>query len=278
MTSFIESINTELNNLVRLDNELIDDPVVPEKHTFAISNPHNREYFYHITSVDGKIKRIYLGNANSPKLHQLARSSYKKELMKIVRHNIKILKKLLNDYKSYSKSDVLAKLSPCLHSVQFETNFDSVMLDLQKWAKAEYKKNSLPFKDQVILAKDGTRVRSKSECIIYNELLDAGIPFRYDPVLIFRKKNQYGEYEEVQESPDFQIKLPDGSYILIEHGGFLESIQYATTLANKIQLYQLNGYILGYSLFVTSDTINGGINSAQIEQLIQFVCSRFAYL
>ena len=278
MTSFIESINTELNNLVRLDSELVNDSLVPERHSFVTRISYNKEYYYQNVLTEKKRKLIYLGDAHSQKLHQLARASYKKELMKIVRHNIKILKKLLNDYKSYSKSDVLAKLSPCLHSVQFETNFDSVMLDLQKWAKAEYKKNSLPFKDQVILAKDGTRVRSKSECIIYNLLLDAGIPFRYDPVLIFRKKNQYGEYEEVQESPDFQIKLPDGSYILIEHGGFLESIQYATTLANKIQLYQLNGYILGYSLFVTSDTISGGIDSAQIEQLIQFICSRFAYL
>ena len=234
--------------------------------------------YYHVITSDTNLKTVYLGSAKSPKLHNLARSSDKRELMRIVKHNIKVLKKVLQEYKSYKKEDVLSKLSPCLHSVEFETEFDTVMKDLQAWAKADYKKNSKPFKEAVIRAKDGTRVRSKSECVIYNLLLEAGIPFRYDPVMKFRLKNQYGEYEDMYESPDFQIILPDGSYILIEHAGFLESSQYAATLAAKMQLYQLNGYYLGYTLFVTSDTIDGGIDSAEADRLLNYIRSMYAYL
>ena len=49
-----------------------------------------------------------------------------------------------------------------------------------------YEKNPREYPRTVNIAKDGTRVRSKSECIVYNALLDAGIPFRYDPVMSFR--------------------------------------------------------------------------------------------
>ena len=80
------------------------------------------------------------------------------------------------------------------------------------------------------------------------------------------------------DSPDFQIKCPDGSYILIEHAGMLNKYQYALDLAGKLQTYGLNGYILGYTLFVTSDTVDGGIDSHEIERLITLIRARFPYL
>ncbi|MBR2548020.1 MAG: hypothetical protein IKF07_07520 [Eubacterium sp.] len=277
MTSFLNSINIELENLIQLEYELNNDPVVPKKVVVRSSKRNNKTYYYQITSSSTK-KQVYLGDASSGKLHALARSSYKKELLRLVKRNIKILKKALNDYCPYCKDDILAKLSPCLRTVQFDSNFDTIMEDLRKWASADYVKNQKPFQGPVILAKDGTRVRSKSECIIYNLLLDAGIPFRYDPVLKFRRKNAHGEYVEYVESPDFQIMCPDGSFILIEHAGLLNNPQYAVDLATKLQIYQLNGYFLGRDLFITSDTVDGGINSSQIESIIDLIRARFPYL
>lgn len=278
MTLFLQSMNLELENLARLDDSLESDPVVPAKNVINVRKSHNKTYYYHNTRIDDKLKPVYLGDMKSPKLHALARASYKKELMRVVKRNIKVLKKALSEYSSYRREDIMSKLSPCLRTVQFEAEFDKVMQDLKEWAKADYKKNSKPFNGPAIFAKDGTRVRSKSECVIYNMLLDEGIPFRYDCVMKFKRKNQYGEYEDVYESPDFVIMCPDGSQIIIEHGGMLESPQYASTLAQKLQLYQLNDYYMGYNLFVTSDTVAGGIDTKQIDRLIKVISARFAYL
>ena len=96
--------------------------------------------------------------------------------------------------------------------------------------------------------------------------------------MTFKRKNSYGEIEEYSESPDFLIKCPDGSDIIIEHAGMLTLAQYATDLAHKLQIYQLNGYFMGYSLFVTSDDAEGGIDSQEINKIIDCIKLRFPYL
>lgn len=278
MTSFLKSINEELAYLTRLDNCLERDPLPPMRYAVIQREHNDNSYYWDITKSEGKTKPNYLGDAKSEKLQVAARSSYKKELMKIVKHNIKVLLKAVKSYRSYNRSDIIAKLSPCLRDLQFKTEFDSIMKELKEWAEADYEHNPKPFKGGVIKAKDGTRVRSRAECIIYNLLLEAGIPFRYDAVVKFKRLNKYGEIEEYYESPDFLIKCPDGTYIIIEHGGLLTSAQYADDLARKLQIYQLNGYWIGYSLFVTSESADGGIDSQQISIIIQQIRMRFPYL
>lgn len=278
MTSFLKSINEELTYLTSLDKELENDSVIPKRYAVLLKSHDDKDYYWDITKTAEKTKPVYLGDADSTKLHTIARSSYKKELMKIVKHNIKILKKAVRGYRSYKKSDIIAKLSPCLHDLEFKTEFDSIMKELREWAEADYERNPAPFKGGVIRAKDGTRVRSRAECIIYNLLLEAGVPFRYEPVLKFKRMNKNGEVEEYSESPDFLIKCPDGSFIIIEHAGLLTLAQYADDLARKLQIYQLNGYWIGRTLFVTSEDYDGGIDSQQISILISCIRERFPYL
>ena len=174
MVSFLNSINTELDNLIRLDNDLNSDPVIPKRSVITSRKLNNKTYYYQIISSHNERQQVYLGDSKSIKLRALARSSYKRELMRMVKLNIKVLKKALDDYCSYSRDDVMARLSPCLRTVQFDADFDAVMEDLKAWARADYKKNPRPFQGPEIYAKDGTRMRSKSECIIYNALLMPG--------------------------------------------------------------------------------------------------------
>lgn len=278
MTSFLKSLDEELGYLTRLESELDRDPLIPKRYAITVKHGNNNDYYWDVTTTDGKKDPKFVGEVNSEKLYTVARSSYKKELLKIVRHNLKILRNAAKGYRSYSKAKIIATLSPCLQELDFDTNFDNVMKELWEWAAEDYERNPKPFKDPVIIAKDGTRVRSKSECIIYNLLLELGIPFRYDPVMKFKIKNQHGEVETYYESPDFLIKCPDGSYIIIEHAGMLTSAQYTNDLAHKLQIYQLNGYWIGRSLFVTSDDIYGGIDSEQINNLLSCLRLRFTCL
>lgn len=278
MTSFINSVDIELANLTRLEEELVRDETVPKMNVITVKCQHDKRYYYHVTKVNGKRKQKYLGDAKSKKLHALARASYKKELLRVVRNNIKVINRMLDGLEQYDRSNILANLSPCLHIVPFDTDFDVVMRELKEWAADEYDKNPKPFSDGVILAKDGTRVRSRAECIIYNDLFDADIPFRYDPSMKFRIKVGPKEYEEVLESPDFQIQCPDGSMVLIEHAGLLTKKQYADDLFDKLTLYMLNGFTLGYTLFAISEDVDGGIDSQRIDKVIRLIRAKFPFL
>ena len=278
MMSFLKSIEYELADMLRLDKELSLDPLTPERYVIVTKHKGDNCYYVNIRKKKEGRESVYLGDVTSERLKMMARSSYKHELKKLVRHNIKVLQKLFKEYRRYGREDVLAKLSPCLHDVMFDTDFDQVMKDLRKWMLEDYEKNPREFPKAKIYAKDGRRVRSKGECIIYNLLLDAGIPFRYDSVIELKRKNKFGELETYYESPDFLIRCPDGKGIIIEHAGLLTSSQYAMDLANKLQAYQLNGYMLGYTLFVTSDTVDGGIDSQEISNLINCIREHFPYI
>ena len=278
MTALIEMLKNELANLVTLHADLMKDSVRPSSAAVISKEIRGNTYFWKSTKKNGRRTQTYLGNSTSDKLVKIAQSAYKRRLIDIVDYDIKIIKQTLAKIKSYETAAVFAGLSPALYNVQFDTEFSTVMKNLWDWAHAEYKRNTAPFGDTVIKAKDGRRVRSKSECIIYNALLDAGIPFRYDSVIPLKRRGKNGEIEIFYESPDFLIMLPDGSLIIIEHAGKLDSLQYAESLAKKLQLYQLNGYYLGYSLFVTSDEVLGGIDSEEIGRIIKIIKTHFPYM
>jgi len=276
MLGFIDLVRVRKAGLKRMLNNLKTDKSIARKHCFVFNSRNNIRYYYESESKNRSRKRKYLGTANSERLGLLIKASYKHELIKTVTHDIDLLNRVIADYRPTDCRNIMQKLSPCVREIAPAVAFDRTMRELREWAAEEYEKNSKPFGERVIRAKDGVRVRSKGECIVYNILLDAGLPFRYDPVLPFKTKNADGSYSTVYKSPDFQIKCPDGSFVLIEHAGMLESFDYAVTLAKKTQLYQLNGYLLGYNLFVTSDNADGGIDSKDVQRIADLICERFA--
>ena len=52
----------------------------------------------------------------------------------------------------------------------------------------------------------------------------------------------------------------------------------AVEIENSNKNVLSNGYILGYSLFVTGDSVDGGIDSFEISRLIQMISARFSAL
>ncbi|MBR3147116.1 MAG: hypothetical protein IKF54_03120 [Eubacterium sp.] len=279
MSYFTDALKKEIDLMKQIQINLAADPIRAKHVTLAVKHQYHQFYYYKVTKGKGsKSKRTYIGKLDSDALRKTVLSTYKQAMLDAVHHNLDVLKRTQDEYIQISEQRIRSLLSPCVRNVPVENNFIPDMEDLYRWAKGPYEKNPREYPEQVIIAKDGTRVRSRGECIIYNALLDAGVPFRYDPLLKFMRKNKYGEYEDYYESPDFQILLPDGSYVLLEHAGLLSSLQYAETLASKIQIYLQNGYMLGYTLFVTSDTYDGGIDSAELEKLIQFIKTKFPLL
>lgn len=105
-------------------------------------------------------------------------------------------------------------------------------------------------------------VRSKSEVIIANELVSAGIKFDYEKLI---------EEDGRRCIPDFTFGTADGDTIIWEHLGMLGVPEYRASWEKKLGFYKQMGYKEGENLFTTADHDNGSIDSAEVLQVISTI-------
>ncbi|MCV9933029.1 ATP-dependent RecD-like DNA helicase [Flavobacterium sp. LS1R47] len=108
--------------------------------------------------------------------------------------------------------------------------------------------------------KEGLLVRSKSEVIISNELEYRELLFEYERELIGKKGQK--------RIPDFTFIDAAGDIIILEHLGMLSVPSYKADWEKKKQFYEDNGYHLNENLFITTESEKGGIDSKEIERVI----------
>jgi ATP-dependent exoDNAse (exonuclease V) alpha subunit len=123
-------------------------------------------------------------------------------------------------------------------------------------------KSSIPFAEGLIhkTKKEGLLVRSKSEVIIANMLIEKNIEFDYE-------KQYIGKNGE-KRLPDFTFVDAAGDSIMLEHLGMLEIPSYESDWKKKLKFYEENMFKLNENLFTTTETEKGGIDSIAIEQVI----------
>ena len=103
-------------------------------------------------------------------------------------------------------------------------------------------------------------VRSKSEVIIANELISAGIPFAYEKLL---------EVDGRRCIPDFTFASDDGDTILWEHLGLLDVPEYREAWEKKLAFYQQLGFVEGETLFTTRDHPHGAFTTQDVLAVIE---------
>ncbi|WP_251614160.1 hypothetical protein [Senimuribacter intestinalis] len=162
-------------------------------------------------------------------------------------------------YKAVDINDILRQLP--------ETYCEIIKLREKKTLEARlnqpYKKapfNALSHKHETDY---GELVRSKSEQLIANALYAYGIPFHYEEIFVYRKGVGSVIY------PDFTILLPDGNVIIWEHLGLLSDLGYCQRTAEKLNIYQQNGYTIGKNLILTMDDSNQNVSSVLINHIIE---------
>jgi hypothetical protein len=122
-------------------------------------------------------------------------------------------------------------------------------------------KSSIPFVEGLIhkTLKEGLFVRSKSEVIIANMLIDKGVEFEYEREFI---------NDNSRRIPDFTFIDAAGDIIILEHLGMLNKPTYRDEWEKKLTFYENNGFKIGANLFITQDNDNGAIDSIEIERVI----------
>ena len=106
--------------------------------------------------------------------------------------------------------------------------------ELEAWQNDDYERSSRYAEDRNISTIAGFCVRSKSEALIANILLERGIPFRYEWVQVIGG---------VTYAPDFTILHPVSRQIIIwEHFGLMNSSDYQSECRTKLCRYIMAGY------------------------------------
>lgn len=124
--------------------------------------------------------------------------------------------------------------------------------------------DSIPYaENRVHRTKNGFMVRSKSEVIVANEIIGAGVPLTEEnyEMKLSSKDNPY-DYK----LPDFTFTSQGVTYYW-EHLGMLSAEQYRKSWESKLNWYKENDY--EPNLIISKDGEDGSIDSKEIDRIIE---------
>ena len=134
------------------------------------------------------------------------------------------------------------------------------------WQNASYEKSDYRPEDLTVPTLGGFNVRSKSEALIANVLIERGIPFRYENVQLIGQRKY---------SPDFTILHPATSGIIIwEHFGMMDSSTYQSEYWTKMSRYMNNGYLPYVNLITTFETRENPFDIHNANRIVKMMFDR----
>lgn len=225
----------------------------------------SRIYAYERFHNKGKPEHtVYLGPLDSAPVRELVSIKFQEQRLSRLLQDQKLLQRIAKEYQQYDFNTVLSEMPRAYQIAARENSFNQRYEEVRKWANADYPKNPYPFPDAENYAEDGTRLRSKGECIFYNLMKGRGILFRYDCEIEI--VDQHGNRKKL--CPDFMILCLDGTLIIIEHLGKMGQLRYALDFGERCYWYFQEGYVLSKNFFVTSDDPNHGTDSRIIARVV----------
>jgi len=128
------------------------------------------------------------------------------------------------------------------------------------WQQIRYERKGFADDAPVHYTEKNERVRSKSEVIIANALLHAGIPYHYEKPL---------KIDGQIIRPDFTIlRLTDRKVMYWEHLGKMDDRDYANDAIWRIREYEKIGIYPGDNLIITAETYKMQLNLGTIHHAI----------
>lgn len=214
----------------------------------------------------------YLPRSQDALAHALIQKDYDQKTIPALEAELKYLKNFRKTYKNKCSDKVYTSLSePRRQLVKPMTLTDDQYATA--WLKQEYRKKKIPPEVPPLFTEKGEQVRSKSEVIIANSLKAAGVPYRYEfPLLMDKNANDpdFPDYDFCKLHPDFYcLNLRTRREFAWEHFGMMDDPEYAARAAEKIQLYQENGFFPGKNLIITMETSKKPLSSKVLKHLIK---------
>ncbi len=232
----------------------------------------SRRYYYARMRQKDTVRRIYLGTKDNPTVQQLQRRRLLQELVSNTEADLKALDELIEIYRSTDTVSVMNAL-PGTYSMDLSTLFPADMqqrisnqLLQQHGLQLIERKKPLHPEHKTQRTASGIWVRSKSEVVIVNCVFARAIIHIYEPLLL-RTIKETGQ--KIFLAPDLLLVSPaDGSLILWEHWGLLNTPGYLERNMEKMKDYHAAGFTPGNNLIITSDTRDGELDSYQVERIL----------
>lgn len=134
---------------------------------------------------------------------------------------------------------------------------------LTAWANADYEHNEDYPENLRYPTKGGFYVRSKSEMMIANELIEQRIPFRYEQRLWVNGNRHH---------PDFLIIHPvTGKVYIWEHNGMMDIPRYIRKASSCLEDYSVEGFLLDDDLIFTNESNSFPLTTEQVEAKIRSI-------
>jgi hypothetical protein len=228
-------------------------------------NQSGKVYYYR--RIPNLSKSVYIGGESNEEVMRIKEARYLKKSISTIRGNIKMLELLANNLHSEDYDSINESL-PKLYRGAVTKLADRVNNTRDRWKeeaelfKSRY--NVYRPEDLNIRVNDGAMVRSKSEAIIYNLLLDLGVTFVYEMPRRIGTRTVW---------PDFTLlsEIDSNVEILIEHQGLMKSETYRKHFNDKVYDYWNAGYVQGINIFFTFDNPDGGIDTSPIHNIVSTV-------
>lgn len=195
----------------------------------------------------------YLPRRKNGEVRQLAQKKYDSLMLDEIHKQLEILDHFVQEYNPERTAEVFGSLSDEWRKMTTPVPLPQKdYADL--WLAKKFRGKKFSAESPVLLSSNGTRVRSKSEIIIANELTSLGIPFRYEYPYEMVWKDDGGVQKGVVH-PDFTcLNVRTRREFIWEHFGRMDDDAYANGTIEKLENYERNGFSVGENLIFSMET------------------------
>ncbi len=216
---------------------------------------------YYITTRKGDTKGKYVPHKDFRKAAAIAQRDYNVQAGAVIEKQAAQIKDFLDVFNPAESDQVFAGLHPGRQALVSPV-YSSDEEYASRWMHLPYTGKPFEINAPEYFASDGTRVRSKSEIIIADALVQAGVPYRYEyPTSIKGWGTLY---------PDFIcLKKSSRVEVVWEHFGMMGDQSYVETFLQKMSHYASNDYILGKNLIATFESGSAPLSVKQVKKYIK---------
>lgn len=233
---------------------------------------HSRETYYRAHNENGRYVRKSISNDQSA-INALARKEYLRAAIAALRSNIDVLESSCGKLNDLDFDSIRKGMYKACRELPDECFFGSgtgrgLMISgdgedrfgmHRAWAEEAYEKSDFMPERRRYMTSAGFRVRSKSEQHIVEQLVNYGVPFRYEQVV---------RIDGISYSADFTFRGRSMELFYWEHAGMMDVPKYVDSYYRKMNSFEAAGIVPWKNLIVTYD-IDGVINIPLIKSIIE---------
>lgn len=236
-----------------------------------------RNQFIKLVNEDGKRRRFGL-NRNEREIRALAKKEFATKALEILEPNVNALREAVAKQRPFDPDEILRSMNRAYTMLPEDYFFDrnELMINLKlegdlqarinrhaEWGMQPYDECWYHPENKTKRTSNGRYVRSKAELLIFESLLNMGIPNHYD---------EEGIISGIWVVPDFTFRSGKMTPFYWDHFGMMDDPGYAKRNYKKLGDYYDAGLIPGDNLILTfsrGDDINmGTIKSIIINEVL----------